>query len=220
MRITKKAVFDMESGRLLEWEGYEYQGPLELCGGGPSASQKRAAAQTERTAAEQLALARQMNAREQEQYDAIKPYAFSRLQGGLPFFGALTDYGSGTNARAFAPAKTALLQRLGSFQGLPSGFREQALSDFDAARARGFDENLTQALFANEQAKSEAARLLTGQQQIANPLGYFGGAQQGYNNILQAQSLVRPGIAGLLGGLANTALRKVNLGTGFPSIGG
>jgi hypothetical protein len=104
--------------------------------------------------------------------------------------------------------------------GLPSGFREQALTDFDAARARGFDENLVQALFANEQAKSEAARLLTGQQQIANPLGYYGGAQQGYNSILQAQSLVKPGIGGFLGGLANTALRKINLGSGFPTIGG
>lgn len=209
MRITTRAVFDIESGRLLEWDGYDYEGPLELCGGGPSASQKRAAAQTERSAAEQLAQARQMNAREQEQYDAIKPFAFSRLQGGLPFFGALTDYSSGTNARAFAPARTALLQRLGSFQSLPSGFREQALTDFDSARARGFDENLLQALFANEQAKSEAARLLTGQQQIANPLGYYGGAQQGYNNILQAQSLVRPGLGGIIGTLADTALGRV-----------
>ena len=215
MRITTKAVFEIESGKLLEWKGYDYEGPLELCGGGPSAPQKRAAAAQEQLSAEQLALARAREGRENEQYQAIKPYAFSRLQNGLPFFGALTDYSEGTNARAFAPAKTALLQRLGSFQGLPSGFREQALTDFDAARARGFDENLVQALFANEQAKSEAARLLTGQQQIANPLGYYGGAQQGYNNILQAQSLVRPGLGGLFGTLANTALGKLSFGPHF-----
>jgi hypothetical protein len=158
-----------------------------------------------------MTAARAREAQENEQYQAIKPYAFSRLQGGLPFFDALTDYASGTNARAFVPAKTALLQRLGQYQGLPSGFREQALTDFDAGRARGFDENLTQALFANEQAKSEAARLLTGQQQIANPLGYFGGAQQGYNNILQAQSLVRPGITGLLGSVLGGAAQAAIL---------
>jgi hypothetical protein len=215
MRITTKVVFEIESGKLLEWEGFEYEGPIELCGGGPAASQKRAAASQENLANQQAALGRAHEARENEQYQAIKPFGFSRLQNGLPFFGALTDYAQGTNARAFAPARTALLQRIGQYQGLRSGFREQALADFDAARARGFDDNLVQALFANEQAKSEAARLLTGQQQIANPFGYFGSAQQGYNNILQAQSLTSPGIGGLLGGLANIALGRLT----FPHFG-
>ena len=40
MRVTTKAVFDIESGDLLEWEGYDYEDPVELAGGGPSAAQK------------------------------------------------------------------------------------------------------------------------------------------------------------------------------------
>jgi len=40
MRVTTKAVFDIESGDLLEWEGYDYEDPVELACGGPSAAQK------------------------------------------------------------------------------------------------------------------------------------------------------------------------------------
>lgn len=32
MKITTKATFDIETGELLSWEGFEYDGPLALCG--------------------------------------------------------------------------------------------------------------------------------------------------------------------------------------------
>lgn len=32
MKIATRVVIDMESGAVLEWEGYEYEGPLDLCG--------------------------------------------------------------------------------------------------------------------------------------------------------------------------------------------
>lgn len=37
-KITTKAVFDMETGELLHWEGYDYCGPLDLCEGEPAAN--------------------------------------------------------------------------------------------------------------------------------------------------------------------------------------
>jgi hypothetical protein len=59
-------------------------------------------------------------------------------------------------------------------------------------------------LLMNEQAKSDAARVLTNQAQVLNPLGYYSGAQQGNNSIMQAP-LQRPGLAGLIGGVAGGA---------------
>lgn len=35
-KITTKAVFDMETGELLHWEGFDYSGPLDLCEGDPA----------------------------------------------------------------------------------------------------------------------------------------------------------------------------------------
>lgn len=37
-RITTKAVFDLATGTLLEWEGFEYEGPVERCDGGDTAT--------------------------------------------------------------------------------------------------------------------------------------------------------------------------------------
>jgi hypothetical protein len=37
MRITTRAVYSIETGGLLEWEGYEYEGPIGFCKGADSA---------------------------------------------------------------------------------------------------------------------------------------------------------------------------------------
>jgi hypothetical protein len=46
MRITTRVVFDIESGKMLEWEGYDYFGPLILGCGAPQGQQNLAAAQS------------------------------------------------------------------------------------------------------------------------------------------------------------------------------
>jgi hypothetical protein len=106
------------------------------------------------------------------------------------------------NARAFAPAYAALNRRFAS-DGLPSGSRDAALRSLDAEKARSYDGTITNNLLANENAKSEAARLLTNQQQIANPFQWYGGASTGYNSIMQAP-LQSAGIGGILGGVAGS----------------
>jgi hypothetical protein len=169
-------------------------------GGGPTQLQKDAASRDAALATKEGQVADQRNAREQEQYNLIKPYATSRLQNGLPFMNAMNDYAGGSTARAFAPARANLMRRTSMYgSALPSGFQQGALSDLDSQQAHAYDQNLMQNMLTNEQAKSEAARLLTNQQQIANPLGFYGAAGTTNQNIMNSP-LQSPGLLGLLGG--------------------
>lgn len=137
----------------------------------------------------------------EDQQAKVNPFYTSRMQNGLPYMNALTDSAGGTTARAFAPARAQLMRSLGSQQGLPSGFREGAISDFNEGQGQAFDQQLQGALGANEQAKQAGASGLLGQAQISNPTGYFSGAMGGNQSIMNAP-LQRPGMAGVLGGLA------------------
>lgn len=176
-------------------------------GGGPTAQQNQAAQSQTNLNQQMGAAASQAQKFQQTQQQAANPFYMSRMQNGLPYMNALTDAQSGTNAQAFAPARANLLRSLGN-QNLPSGFQTQAMTDLNSQQARGFDQNLVGALGANEQAKQAGASGILGQAQIANPLGYFQGATQGNNSIMQAP-LQRPGIGGLLGGIAGGAASAI-----------
>lgn len=201
MRITTKAKFNWDGARyvLESWEGYEYEGQLALAGGGPSGQQKAAAAAQANLSNQLASTAGQQQQFFEKQQNAVNPFYQSRMQSGSPFMNQFTDAASGINARAFAPARQQLLQRLGTQQGLPSGFREQALTDLDTQQARGFDQQLLGGLQMNEQAKQQGAAGLLGQAQLANPLGYYGGATEGNKSIMNAP-LASPGFQGALGG--------------------
>jgi hypothetical protein len=173
-------------------------------GGGPSSEQKAAAASQANLTNQ---LGRTAGRQEQfleKQQNAVNPFYTSRMQSGLPYFNALMDQQGGTTAQAFAPARANLLRSMGPSNGLPNGFRQQSLTDLDAQQARAFDQNIIGALGAQEQAKQAGASGLLGQAQIANPTGYFSGALQGNQSIMQAP-LQRPGIGGILGGIAGGA---------------
>src|SRR6185437_2809101 len=148
---------------------------------------------------------------QKDQVAKITPFATSRLNNGLPFYGDLTDYAGGTSAKAYAPAKASLLRSLdsgSSFYGTPSGYKTQALTDLNTARAHDFDSSLVGAMTENEQAKENAAQLLTGQAQLQNPLGWYNTAMNGNQSILQAP-LQSPGLSGLIGGIAGGAINGV-----------
>lgn len=170
-------------------------------GGGPSSEQKQAAASQANLTNQMAGVANRQQDFFEKQQNAVNPFYQSRMQNGLPYFNQLTDASSGLVARSFAPARQQLLQRLGTQQGLPSGFRQQALTDLDTSQARAFDDQLLQGQQMQEQAKQGGAAGLMGQQQLSNPLGYYGGAQGGNQSIMQAP-LQRPGLGGLLGGVA------------------
>lgn len=177
-------------------------------GGGPTQSQQNAANAQANLANQEGGAATQALAFQQSQQNKVNPFYTSRMNNGLPYMNQLTDAASGTNARAFAPARQQLMQQLGTQQGLPSGFRTQALTDFNDQQAQGFDQQLTGALAANEQAKQAGASGLLGQAQIANPQGFFSGAMQGNQSIMQAP-LQSPGLGGLLGGVAGGLASRI-----------
>lgn len=207
MRITVNPSFEWNGERyvLSSFEDqYEYDGPVVMCGGGPS-DQEKQAAQSQLDLSKQLGtIATGNQAQQQKIFDAIKPFATSRMNGGLPFLNALTDFAGGTNARSFAPARANLIRGLTQAHASPES-RLQSLTDFDQQRARGFDSALTSNLFSNEQAKQQGAQILSGQAGQLNPLGYFQATQQGYNP-QQYSGMRTPGVGGIIGGAAGGAL--------------
>lgn len=186
---------------------FDYEGPIEKLGGGPSDQEKQAAASQLKTADTLNNIAQGNQAQQQKIFDAIKPFGTSRMNNGLPFFQSLTDFASGTNARAFAPAKANLNRGLQQAHASPMA-RLQANTDFDMQRARGFDSALTSNLFGNEQAKQQGAQILSGQASQLNPLGYYQATQQGFNP-QQYSGLRTAGMGGLVGGLVEGGLSKV-----------
>jgi hypothetical protein len=200
MRITTRAVFDIETGKLLERESYEYSGPVEMGGGGPS-SQQTAAASSQANLNSQLSNAYgQQQQFSQAQQAKVNPFYTQNMQQGLPYYSQLTDSAGGTNAQAFAPARAQLEQTLGQ-QGnaLPSGFATQARTDLADQQGQAFDQSLQGAQGAQFQAKQAGAAGLMGQQQLANPTGYSGQAVSGNQSIMQAP-LATPSIGADIGG--------------------
>jgi hypothetical protein len=172
-------------------------------GGGPSKEQN-AAAQSQANLTQQLGkTAEKSQAFLEAQQAKVNPFYTQRMNQGLPYQAQAMDAAGGTTARAFAPARADLLRSMGG-SSLPSGFKQQALTDLNSQQARGYDQTLLSGLGANEQAKQSGAAGLLGQAQIANPQGYYQGALGGNSSIMNA-NLRKPGIMGLLGGLAGGA---------------
>lgn len=177
-------------------------------GGGPSSEQKAAAASQAAATQQAAQTSKEMLGVYKSQLAKIDPFATSRLNAGLPFFNSLTDASKGQIAQAYQPAYAALNRRLSTMGALPSGFRTTATTALDAAKARDFDSGLLNNLMLNETAKNNAAAMLTGQQQMANPLGWTNATMQGNQSIMQAP-LASPGLGGMLGGLAGGALSAI-----------
>lgn len=181
--------------------------------------QDQAAQQQAALNREEVGLMRDKNAREQAQYELVRPFATDRLQNGLPYFNALTDYAGGTLSRAYQPAYMRLAKQFGT-QGVPSGSYNSALTALDADKARSFDQNMVGNLAANEQAKKDAASLLTNQQQMAlqSAAGNANTATQGNGAIFNSQALMTQGspLASILGGVAGSALGGI---LGNPNLG-
>jgi hypothetical protein len=174
----------------------------EIMGGGPSAQQQQAAA-SQTALNQQLgsAFGRQEQFSEAQQ-NKVNPFYTQMLQNGNPYFSAMTDQAAGTNAQAFAPARAQLEQQLGQNpNSLPSGFATQQRSDLAANQARSYDQTLGANLNNQFAAKQAGAAGLIGQAQVANPNAYASNATQGNNSVMNAP-LAKPGMAGILGGLA------------------
>lgn len=126
------------------------------------------------------------------------------MTNGPGYYNAEMDSGSGVNARAYAPAEAQMERSLGGSTGLPSGYKDQARTDFAEKRAQGYDGNMMQALADKQATQERGAAGIMGEAQQANPLGYYQGAEQGNSSIMNA-NLRKPGLGGVLGGLVGGA---------------
>lgn len=134
------------------------------------------------------------------------------MKNGLPYFNDLVDYNNGTLARSLAPQRAALNRSFAGFgDTLPSGFKEQALTDFNASAGRQFDDSLVSALGQNEAAKENAAAQL-------NPLGYFQGASGAAGSVLSAPQVQSGGIGNFLGGMVPGLLNAASSAGGFGKL--
>lgn len=160
--------------------------PPVVWGGGPSREQKDAAAAQADNSRFQTQVAKEMVDVDRRYRGMIEPYATERLNNGLPYARDLLDFNGSTNSQAYLPARARLMKVLASSGDMPSGAKIGAITDFESARARDFDNSIANILALNETAKNNAAALLTGQQQQANPLGWSGAASQSNSSIMQA----------------------------------
>lgn len=201
MKIIRKIEFQMIDSGMEETfrDEYEYSGPIALCGGGPSKQQTQAADRQGQLSEEEAALARQEQASRDKLRGIATPFYGDLMSNGPEYTNSLLDYAGGTNARAYAPAKADLVRRLGASNGLPSGYRDQALTDFEENRAQGYDNSLASIYADRQAAKERGAAGITNLISGYNPSAYYGGAEGANQSILNA-NLRKPGVGGIISG--------------------
>lgn len=174
MRVTTKAVFDIETWDLLEWEGFDYDGPVEECKGSNSKQQMQIADQNQ---AQQTALMK-------GQLGLSNAAAQAMLQANQGMFGnanALQGYGQnlmgmGTNLmNQEQPAVQSTSQMIANGGFLPG--QQQALqAQYMNALGNNYQSGIGQ---LNSMLN---ARGLTGGMNAGG-----GGIGQGFGQLLQAQ---------------------------------
>jgi hypothetical protein len=209
VRITTKAIFDMETMHLIEWEGYDYDGPIEHCGGGPSNTQKQGAQQTLQNAQQEGQLARQSGQKFNNLYGSVEPFYSQEQDRGLPFYNNLTDFSGGSTAQAFAPAKADFLRRSSTMGALPSGFKAAGMNDINEAQGHAFDDELVRNMMAQYQTRQAGAAGKAGLMQIVNPAAFYGGSSSAGSSVMQP---LQPGYnpwMGVVGGAAQGAASAI-----------
>lgn len=209
MKITTKAVFDIASGDLLDWEGFDYEGPLEHCGGGPSSTQQAAQQQTLQNATNEGNLANQSAQTFNKLGSSVSPFYANEMTNGLPFYNNLTDFSSGTTAQAFNPAKASFLRSEATQGALPSGSKAAGMNDINEAEGKTFDSNLVGNMFAQQQAKQQGAAGTAGLMQAYNPAAFYGGSTSAGSSASQPlQPQYNPWM-GVLGGAVQGAASAI-----------
>jgi hypothetical protein len=201
MRVHTKCVYEWKKDKLVlvHEEGFEYSGPIAMCGGGPSSTQQAAQQQQLSNAQQEGALANSSTQKFNSLYGSTQPFYQNEQQNGLPFYNNLTDFASGTAAQAYDPAKASFLRQSSSMGALPSGFKASGMNDINESQSKMFDQSLTGNMFAQQQAKQQGAAGHAGLMQTVNPSAFYGGsssAAQGATQPLQAANNPWMGILG------------------------
>jgi hypothetical protein len=185
-------------------------------GGGPSQAQQNAATQQAALSAQQTATAAQNQQEQQTAYNEINPMATNLMANGLPYTNAITNYNNGTTAASALPARASLLRSMGgNTAAQPNGFKTAEMGDFDNGLASSFDNNMTSALTNNENAKLQGASMLTGQQQVLNPLGYSTAASGTNSSIMNAPLATPSPLGAVLGATSALGSAAINKAPAF-----
>lgn len=144
--------------------------------------------------------------------DVQQPFETNLVKNGLPYMPQLLDYSGGILAKAEAPERAAMNRNLQGFgDTLPSGFRTQTNTDFNAREGGLFDQNVLSGLQQNEATKENAAAQL-------NPLGYYSGSSGANGSILSAPPVSGGGVGNFLGGAASGLLNAAGNAGGFAKL--
>ena len=211
MRIFTTVIIDIESGKVLHREAYEYSGPVELACGGPSSQQTQAANQQLQLEQEmagiyapaaqaESGLVNNLNTAFTTGQSQTEPFYSSLLENGLPYFGQQSDYSSSGIGQQEAQAQAQLKQRMaGSGSNLPNGYEDQLSNDLSTNYGEAFDQNMLSLLNQNQAAKMAGAQGL-------NPIGYASTAAGANSGLLNAGSTATN---------ANSSVMNANLTNSF-----
>jgi hypothetical protein len=175
-------------------------------GGGPSGTQKAGAAQNLQNAQQEGALASSAAQQFNKYGQAAGGFYGNEMQNGLPFFGSLQDFNTGTTAQAFNPAKANFLRSASSRGALPSGFKAAGMNDIQQGQAQTFDQNTVNNLMLQQQAKQQGAAGTAGIAQMFNPAAFYGGSTSAGQSVMQPlQPAYNPWMGVLGGGVQGAA---------------
>jgi len=205
MRITTKAVYDMETMALLSWEGYEYDGPVDRFGGGPSAAEQ---AQTQ-LAQQQSAAAQQAQAQSAASYATTSP----GLGIAENYYKALSSGDPQAIFKAASPSINAVIGNTEAAKrniqlNMPKGGEQNlALEQADIAKASQIGNLETTAYTSSFPALANLASTGLGLSvnEMANAIAGFQGASQSQSSIMQADAANKASTMGFLGSLAGGA---------------
>lgn len=238
MKIITKAVYDIETGELMEEQSYEYSGPVALAKSKEQKEQQNINLESARRQqeAQQRAMAQAQQAYQQQQsiYGQLSPFATQALNigqgalsGNIPpeWVNMFKSIGRNALSSSFSGGRNNLIEALGQSGQYGSGVQGGPLASFEQDQARAFGESDTNAsLQALMQALGlgfQGANVLQGQQAMFNPLGYTGaGISAGQAGTRNPQEYARAG-GGVLGSILGTAT-QAGMGalTGGASLAG
>jgi hypothetical protein len=232
MFIATKVVLDMETGRVLSRDGYEYAGPVALAKGDQTA--KNAEAQQASFNATLMSTFQQQFATQKNTLDYLK----SKLQPGIDNPTGLSDAGLAAArtssddqfSAAYQNAQRALNAKMATSgeSTLPSGVGAQLNSALLNAEAADKATGQNQITMQNEQLKQtnywNSINALNGVAAQNNPLGYANSATSGSGAVAGLSQAVTassgPTFGSILGGVVGGGLSAAGNAGGFGKLFG
>jgi len=162
MRITTRIVLDLDTGAILAWEGYEYEGPAALCRGGQKAAENQLNLENQ--------WIQQQMAAQQQGRNILLPYAQGLLSS--PGYSpeqqaAITEGAMGPLGARFSAAKEGAEERAARTRN-EAGLREQ---EDELAREQGRQSALIGAGLKKSFADEQQRRQMEGLQALADLYG-------------------------------------------------